>query len=313
MEPQNRALPNQGWTYIDRISPPDAGLAVLDFYAQRYHHSSRDEWSERIATGLVRLDDRPTIGGAVVRAGQQLSYHRPPWEEPEAPTQFALAYADEDLIAIIKPAGLPVLPGGQFLNRTLVHLVRSKLGIHLAPLHRLGRGTSGLVLFAASPRARRDLSRDFRTGSICKRYRALVAGTDMPETFAVETPIGRVAYGPVRQLYAATAAGAPARSSCRVCRRDLAAGQTLLEVEIPTGRPHQIRIHLAAAGYPLVGDPLYGAGGVPLDPAPGDRPALPGDCGYHLHARYLGFTHPGSGRWREIHCRAPARLRCDGE
>ena len=313
MESENRVGRNQGWTYIDRISGDSAGIAVLDFYTQRYRHSTRDTWSERIATGLVRLDDRLTTSEAVVRTGQQLSYHRPPWREPEAPSQFALAYADDDLIATIKPSGLPVLPGGQFLNRTLLHLVRRKLGGHLAPLHRLGRGTSGLVLFAASPRARRDLSRDFRTGSIRKCYRALVSGTDMPDDFSVETPIGRVAYGPVDKLYAATTAGVPAHSECRVCRRDLVARQTLLEVEIPTGRPHQIRIHLAAAGYPLVGDPLYGAGGVPLDRDPGDRPALPGDGGYHLHARYVGFTHPGSGHRCEIYCRAPARLRCGGE
>ena len=313
MESENRAAHNQGWTYVDRICGDTAGVSVLDFYTQRYPHSTRDIWSERIATGHVRLDGRPTTSEAVVHAGQQLSYHRPPWREPEAPAQFALAYADDDLIATIKPSGLPVLPGGQFLDRTLLHLVRRKLGCHLAPLHRLGRGTSGLVLFAASPRARRDLSRDFRAGSIRKCYRALVAGTDMPDTFSVEAPIGRVAYEPVDTLYAATAGGVPARSKCRVCHRNLAARQTLLEVEIPTGRPHQIRIHLAAAGYPLVGDPLYGAGGVPLDWGPGERPALPGDCGYHLHARYIGFTHPGSGHWREIYCRAPTLLRCDGE
>ena len=191
MESENRVDRNQGWTYVDRISGDSAGIAVLDFYTQRYPHSSRDTWSERVATGLVRLDDRPTTSEAVVRTGQKLSYHRPPWREPEAPSQFALAYADDDLIATIKPSGLPVLPGGQFLNRTLLHLVRLKLGGHLAPLHRLGRGTSGLVLFAASPRARRDLSRDFRTGSIRKCYRALVAGTDMPNDFSVESPIGR--------------------------------------------------------------------------------------------------------------------------
>ena len=313
MDTESKAGRNQGWTYFDRISPPSAGIEVLQFYAHNYPHSTRDIWRERIAGGLVRLDDQPTTCETVVHTGQRLSYHRPPWREPEAPTQFAVAHADDDLIAIIKPSGLPVLPGGHFLNRTLLHQVRRKLGAHLVPLHRLGRGTSGLVLFAASPRAKTDLCRAFRTGSIRKRYRALVVGTDIPDTFSVEVPIGRVAYGPVGNLYAATEAGAPARSECWVRRRDLATRQTILEVEIPTGRPHQIRIHLAAAAYPLVGDRLYGPGGVPRDQNPGERWALPGDCGYHLHARCIGFAHPGSGKWHEISCRPPAPLRCDGE
>jgi 23S rRNA pseudouridine1911/1915/1917 synthase len=313
MATQNRAVRNEGWTYFDRLGPDSAGIEVVEFYAQHYPHSTRDTWSERIAMGLVRLDGRRTSSETVVRAGQGLSYHRLPWHEPEAPTQFAVAHQDADLIAIIKPSGLPVLPGGQFLQRTLLHQVRHKLGAHLSPLHRLGRGTSGLVLFAASPRAKTNLCRAFRAGSVRKRYRTLVAGTDMPDTFSVEVPIGRVAYEPIGNLYAATETGAPARSNCGVRRRDLATQQTLLDVEIPTGRPHQIRIHLAAAGYPLVGDPLYGTGGVPLEPGPGEQFALPGDCGYHLHARYIGFTHPGSGRWLEICCRPPAPLRCDGE
>jgi 23S rRNA pseudouridine1911/1915/1917 synthase len=190
----------------------------------------------------------------------------------------------------------------------LLHLVRRRFGARLSPLHRLGRGTSGLVLFAASPRARQALSHEFRTGSIRKTYRALVEGTGMPETFAVEVPIGRVPYQPVGYLYAASDAGVPARSECRVCWQDSAAGRTLLEVVIPTGRPHQIRIHLAAAGYPLIGDPLYVAGGTPR-PATGGRAALPGDCGYHLHAQRLGFRHPASGGWHELYCRAPSSLR----
>ena len=83
-------------------------------------------------------------------------------------------------------------------------------------------------------------------------------------------------------------------------RRD---GQSLVEATIPTGRPHQIRIHLAAAGHPLVGDPLYAAGGVP-----GPRPALPGESGYHLHAHRLELDHPATGVRLEIECAPPSRL-----
>src|SRR6185295_14486789 len=105
------------------------------------------------------------------------------------------------------------------------------------------------------------------------------------ETFRIETPIGRVPHPRLGEVHAASSAGKRALTDVRVLRA--ADGQAIVEARIATGRPHQIRIHLAAAGYPLVGDPLYGAGGVPLE-----SPALPGEGGYRLHAQSLAFAHP---------------------
>ena len=304
---------NRGWTYYDQITADNAGAETLEFYCKRYPHSDRQTWRQHIEAGLVRLNDSWTTCDTVLQTGQRLSYYRPPWQEPPAPAQYAVAYADEDLAAIIKPAGLPVLPGGQFLDRTLLHLVRDRFGQHLSPLHRLGRGTSGLVLFAASKQAKKELSRAFREEAVEKTYRAMVIGTPTSETFVVDVPIGQVPYPPVGRLFAATVDGARARSDCRVLRRDPVRRESLLEVHIPTGRPHQIRIHLAAAGFPIVGDPLYVVGGTPRKPNASKRPPLPGDCGYLLHSQRLRFVHPTSKEQLDICCRAPASLRLEGE
>jgi 23S rRNA pseudouridine1911/1915/1917 synthase len=152
-------------------------------------------------------------------------------------------------------------------------------------VHRLGRGTSGLVLFARTEVARRALARAWRDEAVEKAYRALVAGAPGRDAFSIAVPIGRVPHPRLGHVHAAAPGGKRAVSHVRVLgRRE---GATLVEVTIPTGRPHQIRIHLAAAGHPLVGDPVYGPGGVPVS-----EPGLPGDPGYWLHAHRLGLEHP---------------------
>ena len=103
---------NQGWIYRDRISPAAAGQTLLDFYTQRYRHSSRTAWQQRIEAGQVTVDEGLGRADQPLQPGQQLAYHRPPWQEPAVPLAFAVLYEDDDFLAIAKPSGLPVLPGG---------------------------------------------------------------------------------------------------------------------------------------------------------------------------------------------------------
>lgn len=306
---------NHGWSYTNLIQPDAAGETVLQFYLRRYPHSSAEAWRKRILSGEVRLNDRPTTSETLLSTGQRLTYHRKPWPEPDAPRSFALLYEDEHVIAVAKPAGLPVLPGGQHLRNTLLDRVRERYSETPgpAPLHRLGRGTSGVVLFARTELARRLLSDDFRKRRVRKIYRALVAGTDMPDRFVVDVPIGRIPYPPTRYLYAAKSVGKPARTECRVLDRIPDGNRSLVRVNLITGRAHQIRIHLAAAGHPLIDDPLYRAGGVPVAPPAGGRAPLPGDIGYHLHAQQLRFTHPATCRDVHLTCRPPPMLRTPAE
>jgi 23S rRNA pseudouridine1911/1915/1917 synthase len=292
---------NAGFEYREHVGPEAAGRTVLAWLARRYPHSTEATWRERIASGEVRLDGSGALAMDVLRPGQTLVWRRPPWEEPVVPLGFAILHRDSQLLAVAKPRGLPSVPNGGFLEHTLLFRVR-RLHPEAVPMHRLGRGTSGLVLFARTDGARRAVAAEWRRGGVEKEYRALVSGTPALGTFTIEAPIGLAPHPRLGQVHAASATGRPAVSHVRVLA--VRGGNALVAVAIPTGRPHQIRIHLAAAGHPLVGDPLYVKGGVP-----GPDPGLPGEGGYRLHAWRLALTHPADGRRLELECPPPPALR----
>jgi 23S rRNA pseudouridine1911/1915/1917 synthase len=294
---------NDGYEYREQARPKP-GETVLAYLARRYPHSTLEAWDARLAAGEVSVNGRTADATSLLRPGQALVWRRPPWEEPAVPLAFAVLFRDEHLLAVAKPRGLPTLPAGGFLTHTLLHLVRRAFPEATAA-HRLGRGTSGLVLFARTGEARRAVAKSWRTGAVVKRYRALVSGVPSREAFDVDTPIGLVDHPRLGRVYAAVSEGKASLTHVRVlAARD---GQALIEATIPTGRPHQIRIHLAAAGHPLVGDPLYALGGVP-----GPTPALPGESGYHLHAHRLELDHPVTGVRLEIECAPPPALQWPG-
>lgn len=302
---------NQGWVYEDLVPGEAAGLEVTAFYARAYPRFSVTDWQRRIEAGLIRLDGVLVSPGTRLRPGQRLTYHRPPWREESVPRGYAVLYEDDDLVALAKPAGLPSLPGGGYLENTLLHRARTRYGPSLVPAHRLGRGTSGVMLFARTGTARTRLAACFANDAVTRVYRALVQGTGMADRFEVTARIGPVPYPGLGYLHAATPDGREARSECTVLERRQAEDQAVVQVIIHTGRPHQVRVHLAAAGWPLAGDPLYRAGGVPAPPGPGRAP-LPGDGGYRLHAHRVTLQHPVDRRPLTISCRPPTALRIAG-
>lgn len=291
---------NSGFAYREQLGAAAAGRSLVAWLAQRYAHSTECVWRERIGAGEVEIDGRGARPDERLVAGAVLAWHRPPWREPEVPLAFAILHRDEHLLAVAKPRGLPTLPNGGFVEHTLQHLVR-QLHPEAAAAHRLGRGTSGLVLFARTAEARRRLAADWRDGRVEKEYLALVAGVPAA-AFSIDAPIGRVPHPRLGQVHAAVPDGKPSLTHVRVLA--VRGDGALCAVRIPSGRPHQIRIHLAFAGHPLVGDPLYVAGGVP-----GPAPGLPGDPGYRLHAWRLRLPHPVSGRTLELECSPPSELR----
>jgi 23S rRNA pseudouridine1911/1915/1917 synthase len=279
---------NRGCTYREQIGPAQAGRTVLQHLAYRYPHSSDAEWAARLAASQVELDDVPSCGDETLRPGQRLSWHRSPWHEPDVPLTFDVVHEDSSILAVSKPSGLPTMPAGGFLDHTLLALVHARdPAAH--PLHRLGRHTSGLVLFARTSAAAATLSRAWRRWEVEKDYRALVSGHPSWRTLEITVGIGEVPHPTLGSVFAARADGKPSQTTAAVLAHT--ASGTLCDVRILTGRPHQIRIHLAWAGHPLVGDALYGAGGSPVPV----RPGLPGDGGYLLHAHRVRFPHPDGG------------------
>ena len=308
---------NQGWTYCDRITPASAGQTVLTYYAQRYQHSTAQQWQSRIEQGQIHLDNQPVHPHTRLKPNQTLSYHRSPWAEPNVPLTFDILHEDDALWAIAKPAGLPVLPGGKFLQHTLLHQLKARYpNENPIPIHRLGRGTSGVMLIAKTQQARRDLSAQFRARTansetaptLTKTYRALIGpAPHLPNHFTCTDAIGKIPYPHLGYLHARIAphhpTAKPAQSDCQILQRRPTS--TLLQVNIITGRPHQIRIHLAAQGHPLLGDPLYQPGGIPH---PAAR-AIPSDCGYHLHAHCIRLIHPHSGKTLYVEAPLPEILK----
>ncbi|MBM3975975.1 MAG: RluA family pseudouridine synthase [Planctomycetes bacterium] len=279
---------NRGHVYRDRVLPEHAGMRMLDYHVEHFRHSDATAWRAVIESGAVRVNGRVASADERVRGGDELEYHRGPWDEPEAPREFRVVLEDEHVLVVEKPAGLQVLPAGGFSEQTLLRIVQASAieRATAAPVHRLGRGTSGLILFGKTELARAELARQFRACEPRKTYFALVRGAELPVSCIARTPIGKLRHGPL-VIHAASAEGKPSVTRIRVLRRrpecSLVAAQPI------TGRPDQIRIHLAACGAPIVGDPLFGPGGAPISDA------VPGAGGYFLHAAGLAFAHPAGG------------------
>ena len=297
---------NGGYAYTTIISSKYHGQTLLSHLASLYPHSTPQAWQQKLNSGEVTLDGVIATGSESVALGQTLVWNRPPWIEPDSPQHFEVLFEDAHLLAVNKPSGLATLPGGGFMENTLLRLVQKQTP-NANPVHRLGRATTGIVLFAKTPEAAAKLGADWNTPRIQKIYWALaqnVVPNDAPndvqhDAYEILTPIGLVPHPRIGSVWAASPSGKPSKSLAKVISRT--ASTTTFEVSLNSGRPHQIRIHLASIGHPLVGDPLYGSSGQPLENLPG----LPGDGGYFLHAQFLKFHHPITGEHIEIEAAVP--------
>ncbi len=279
---------NRGWSYREQVGPEHSGLTVLSYLTATRTHSTASDWAARIGRGEVEIDGVRAASDARLNRGQTVVWHRPPWHEGEAPLTYTVVHEDESLVVVNKPRGLPTMPAGGFLEHTLMTLVRRAYP-GASPLHRLGRHTSGLVVFARNAASASALAAAWRDREVKKAYRAVGQGRATVTTLEIDAPIGPVPHPRLGTVHAVHADGKPAHSIATAI--EPGDDSTLFRVEITTGRPHQIRIHMAYAGHPLVGDPMYAAGG-----GLKHDPGLPGDGGYELHASELEFRHPATGQ-----------------
>ena len=265
---------NRGYAYTTIIGSKHYGQTLLSHLASLYSHSTPQAWQQRLDNGEVALDGITASGSESVTVGQTLVWNRPPWSEPDTPLHFEVLFEDPHLLAVNKPGGL----------------------------------------FAKTAQAASKLNADWNTPRIQKIYRALAQGVAQHDAYEILTPIGLVPHPLIGSVWAANPNGKPSRSLAKVISRAPGStaspgtasprtpGTTTFEVSLSSGRPHQIRIHLASIGHPLLGDPLYGVSGQPLENLPG----LPGDGGYFLHARLLNFHHPINGEQINLEAALPS-------
>jgi 23S rRNA pseudouridine1911/1915/1917 synthase len=289
---------NRGYAYTTIVGSKQHGQTLLSHLASLYSHSTSQAWQQNLDNGEVTLNGVAATGSELLVPGQTLVWNRPPWIEPDAPLHFDVLWNDPYLMAVNKPGGLPTLPGGGFMENTLLRLVQAH-SPNANPVHRLGRGTSGIVLFAKTREAASHLEANWNTPKVQKIYRALAQNIAEQDAYEIVTPIGLVPHPRLGSVWAANPGGKPSKSLAKVIRR--ATSTTTFEVTLHSGRPHQIRIHLASIGHPLVGDPLYGMNGLPHE----DLPGLPGDGGYFLHAQFLKFEHPITGEQIDLEAALP--------
>ncbi len=285
-------------------TPPEAaGLRLDQFLAGQEPCPSRSQAQRLIDRDLVLVNGKPARSSHRLQPGDLIEITVLPPEEVALvaePIPLDIVYEDADLLVVNKPAGLVVHPAvgharGTLVNALLAHCPELPgIGGYLRPgiVHRLDKDTSGLLLVSKSDLAHRGLAAQLKDRRIKRRYLALVHGEVRFEQGCIDAPLGRDPRN--RKKMAVVAGGRQARTHYRI--RERLHGYTLLDVELETGRTHQIRVHLAFIGHPVAGDPVYGHR--PPRQAPGPRknghPALnlPGQA---LHAYRIAFAHPRTG------------------
>ncbi len=280
----------------------------LDVFLAAASGLSRARVQRLIEEGHVRADRRPQRCHHRVSAGERIHLEIPAAIAldllPES-IPLDILYEDDDLIVLNKPAGMVVHPGAGRRSGTLVHALLA----HCATLpgiggverpgivHRLDRETSGVLVVAKTESAHQSLSRQFKTRVIKKQYAAVVHGEVRQETGRIEAPIGRREHDRKR-MGVRDRGGREARTGYQVLRR--LPGMTVLTLDPETGRTHQIRVHLAHIGHPVIGDRVYGGRREQRRTASGEVAER-----HMLHARRLAFHHPTTGEWLEFEAPLP--------
>lgn len=265
----------------------------LDVFLAECAGVTRSRAASIIRSGGALVDGNPeTKAGFALKRGMRVSFKIPEVQPAAAVAQdiaLDIRYQDQDLAVIYKPSGMVVHPAagnrdGTMVNALLYHLTDlSGIGGELRPgiVHRIDKDTSGLLLVAKNDFSHQALSEQIKAHTVERAYLAIVYGNLKQDSGFVDGPIGR--HPTDRKRMAIVPGGRNAHTDWTVLQR--LKGATLIEARLTTGRTHQIRVHMASIGHPVVGDPVYGPKKPPID--------VPG--GQLLHAFRIGFTHPTTG------------------
>ncbi|MGQ0618357.1 MAG: pseudouridine synthase [Panacagrimonas sp.] len=273
--------------------PPGRWPTLLDFLCERFPTIGRDVWRSRFERGLI-LDARaqPFRPSTPCRTGLELRYYRELDTEPRIPFEAQVIHRDEHLLIADKPHFLPVAPAGRYVQESLlVRLRRSLMIDHLVPLHRIDRGTAGLVAFSTNPQSLGVYQSLFRTHAMTKVYEALapaVADTAFPMTRRSRIVEGEPFFR-MREIEG------EANSETHIEVLDRRGDLALYRLHPVTGRKHQLRVHLAALAAPILNDPLY--------PQLREEGAEDYSCPLKLLARALEFDDPLTGRRTQFESR----------
>jgi len=291
------------------VEPASAGARLDRWLSERLTGLSRARLQALIRGGLVRVDGMVLKAAHRLRGGERVEIEVPPAaEETLAPESVPLAvvYEDDHVLVVDKSAGMVVHPGAGRSSGTLAAAILAHapttagVGGPRRPgiVHRLDKDTSGLLVVAKTPRAYDDLVEQLAARTVTRRYLAVVHGRVRANDAVVDAPIGRHPSNRVKMAIRPAGRGKRAVTRYRVLERF--AHFTVLEVRLETGRTHQIRVHLASLGHPVVGDEVYGR--------PRSRPPVELG-GYALHATTLAFVHPVLRK--VIECTAPIPQRIE--
>jgi 23S rRNA pseudouridine1911/1915/1917 synthase len=300
------------------VNEENSGVRLDRFLASAQPDLSRTRLQTFISEGRVRVNGSIAKASQRVQAGDRVAVDLPPTREatlgPE-PMELQVVHEDEHVLVLDKPAGLIVHPGAGVSSGTLVHGLLHRdpeiagVGGENRPgiVHRLDKDTSGLIVIARTPRAYRSLVQALKERTVHRTYAALVWGDPRAEEGSIDAPIGRDPRDR-RRMAVVARGGKPARTHWRVVERFGVA--THLDVDLETGRTHQIRVHLAHIRHPVVGDPVYGGRTKKaLSLELGQRSlaaAVLTELGRQaLHARKLEFDHPVSGRKMRLESSLP--------
>jgi 23S rRNA pseudouridine1911/1915/1917 synthase len=302
-------------TLTFHVDETDANTRIDAYLAERVSGWSRSRLQKLIEDGDVLVNDAASKSSYKLRAGDEIEAELTPSVSASfAPENIPLdiVYEDPSIIVVNKAPGLVVhpaagVPSGTLANALAFHfeqLSQSAGTVRPGIVHRLDRDTSGLMVVAKTDDAHEKLADQFRAREVFKSYLAFVHGRVSPERGRIEQPIARDPRNRARM--AIVRGGRPALSLFKVNRTF--ERFTLLDVEIKTGRTHQIRVHLAAIKHPVVGDKTYGGGRENTIASPKLRAALRTLDRQFLHAAHLGFRHPATGDSMRFSAPLPADL-----